>query len=123
MFCPFGANYAQPIGVLWNCAGTIEFTLRFNDLFDALNRRHPDEGICQRSPDLKILARGIDWLDSWEREVHDGTISPDMFLTQSTAQGLRVTLKSTIDLSVYLLTKCSFDYVLRCKFNHDAIQL
>lgn len=54
--------------------------------------------------------------------MHDNTISPDMYFTQSTAQGLRVTLKSTIDLSVYLLTKCNFDYVLTCKFNQDAIE-
>lgn len=119
-----GLTYYNEIKVnsLWNCAGTIEFTLRLNDLFDALNRRYPNEGIRHESSDLKMLARGIDLLNSWECELQNGTISNDMFLTHSTAQGLRVTLQSTIDLSVHLLTKCSFNYVLSCKFNQDPIE-
>lgn len=29
--------HGRNVTSLWNCAGTIEFTLRLNDLFDALN--------------------------------------------------------------------------------------
>ncbi|XP_060846351.1 uncharacterized protein LOC132926017 [Rhopalosiphum padi] len=50
------------------------------------------------------------WLDSWESKVTDGLISSNEFLTQQTAEGLRVTIKSTIELSKYLLDKCNYSF-------------
>jgi len=44
--------------------------------------------------------------------MHMGNIEPNEFLSSQTAQGLCVTLYSTIELSMYLLEKCNFDYVL-----------
>jgi len=41
-----------------------------------------------------------------------GKIDPEDFLTKSTAQGLRVTISSTIDLSSHLLKSFGYDYVL-----------
>jgi len=40
----------------------------------------------------------------------DGSIGPEEFLTKQTAQGLRVTITSTIDLSKYLLETCGYDH-------------
>lgn len=45
------------------------------------------------------------------------------FLSHSTAEGLRVTLKSTIELSKYLLESCNFKYVLTRKFNQDCLEV
>ncbi|KAE9533657.1 hypothetical protein AGLY_009006 [Aphis glycines] len=47
----------------------------------------------------KILENEMKWLDSWESKVIDGLISSNEFLTQQTADGLRVTIKSSIELS------------------------
>jgi len=47
--------------------------------------------------------------------MHMGNIEPNEFFSSQTAQGLRVTLHSTIELSMYLLEKCNFDYVLTAK--------
>jgi len=55
------------------------------------------------------------WLDSWESKVIDGLISSNEFLTQQTADGLRVTIKSSIELSKYLLDSCNFSFVLTAK--------
>jgi len=55
------------------------------------------------------------WLDSWESKVTDGLISSNEFLTQQTAEGLRVTIKSTIELSKYLLDKCNYSFELTAK--------
>jgi len=38
-----------------DCEETIKFTLMMNSLFDALNRKFPDEGIKKNSSDLKVL--------------------------------------------------------------------
>ena len=37
------------------CEGTIFFTKRINNLFDALNRSFPKEGIKMDSSDLKVF--------------------------------------------------------------------
>lgn len=46
-----------------------------------------------------------------------------MFLTQITADGLKKTLQSTIDLVEYLLNECNFAYVLTAKFNQDHLEV
>jgi len=53
----------------------------------------------------------------------DGSIGPEEFLTKQTAQGLRVTITSTIDLSKYLLETCGYDYVLTGKMCQDQLEV
>jgi len=69
------------------------------------------------------LESTINWLNIWEQNNKDGKISDDEFLTRPTAEGLRVTLQSTIDLSKYLLSECGYHYVLSNKFNQDQIEV
>jgi len=45
------------------------------------------------------------------------------FLTPSTAEGLRVTLSSTLDLCNDLLESGLFKYVLSAKFNQDRLEV
>ncbi|KAH9383951.1 hypothetical protein HPB48_025895 [Haemaphysalis longicornis] len=102
--------------------GTIAFTERMNDLFDAMNRRYPAEGVRNSSPDLAVIKDSVQWLDDWERELQSGAIMKESFLTQTTAEGLRVTMLSTLELTEYLLSKCNFKYVLTAKFNQDPLE-
>jgi hypothetical protein len=52
----------------------------------------------------------------------DGRIKQDELLSKSTAEGFRVTILSTIDLSQYLLNM-GFKYVLTPKFNQDPLEV
>lgn len=52
-----------------------------------------------------------------------GYIKPEEFLPNQTAEGLGVTLNSTIDLSKYLLESCSFTYVLAGKMCQDPFEV
>lgn len=45
------------------------------------------------------------------------------FLSRTTAEGLRLTLRSTIDLSNELLTVDLFEYVLTRKMNQDCLEV
>jgi len=45
------------------------------------------------------------------------------YLTQNTADGLRVTIKSTLELTEYLLEKCGFKFVLTSKMNQDKLEV
>ncbi|KAH7939841.1 hypothetical protein HPB52_018077 [Rhipicephalus sanguineus] len=86
-------------------AGTVEFTARMNDLFDAMNRRHPGEAVHNQSQDILVMKESLQWLNDWEHDLNFGVITKDMFQTALTAEGLRVTILSTLDLAQYLLTK------------------
>lgn len=125
-----------------DCEATIIFSKRINDLFDALNRRYSLEGIRENSNDFKVsktsaiacvvtlslwynckvLEDSLQFLNKWENMVIDGKIKDEEFLTRSTADGLRVTILSTIELSNYLL-KNKFKYVLTAKMNQDPLEV
>lgn len=119
-----GLEYYSKRGILGleNVKGTVKFTLMFNDLFDALNRSFPAEGIKAGSRDIEILHAFLRRLDTWEREVYSGKIQKNAFLTESTSEGLRVTVQSTLALTTYLLEECEFKYVLTSKFNQDVLE-
>lgn len=106
------ANSQRKTVGLENVEGTVAFTLKFNDLFDALNRNHPEGGITAGSKDLRVLASSLHWPNKWEGEVVARRISRAHFLTEQTAAGLRVTVLSALELTRYLLTSCGFKYVL-----------
>lgn len=65
----------------------------------------------------------LEWLNTWEKMFKDGKIEKTDFLTSSTAEGLRVTIMSTIELSTYLLECCGFRYVLSGKMNQDPLEV
>jgi len=61
-------------------------------------------------------------LDDWENEYKSGKIQKSEFLTESTSTGLRVTVKSTLDICSYL-TKWNFKYLLTGKINQDKLEV
>ncbi|KAG0443677.1 hypothetical protein HPB47_014648, partial [Ixodes persulcatus] len=73
------------------------------NLFDTLNRNHPKEGVKVGSKDLRVLASSLHWLNKWEMEVVSGKISRECCLTEQTAEGLRATILSALELSRFLL--------------------
>lgn len=62
-------------------------------------------------------------MDLWENHVLNHSISEDEFLTKTTAESLRVTIKSVINLSKHLLEECEFKYVLTSKMNQDCLEV
>jgi len=104
---------------------TIQFTRRINDLFDLLNGRLPKDGIRADSERDKLaeLEEASLWLDNWERYIN--TLSEPkqkQFLSRQTCHGLRITLKSALDLTTTLLTQ-GFPYVLTGKFCQDPLEM
>ena len=55
--------------------------------------------------------------------MNDGSLSPDDFLTPQTAEGLRMTLKSTLDLSKYLLQNLKMEAVYTGRINQDSLEV
>jgi len=55
--------------------------------------------------------------------VRKGEITEDEFLTRETAQGLRVSLQSTMELCRYLISNFGFLYLLTGKLNQDNLEV
>jgi len=53
----------------------------------------------------------------------DNLICDAEFLTKQTAEGLKITLQSTIDLIDVLLNDYGFNYVLTAKINQDCLEV
>lgn len=69
------------------------------------------------------MATMLDYIDCWEQNLLEGKIKEEEFLTSNTAEGLRVTISSTIELSKYLLNDCGFHYILTNKMNQDTLEV
>ena len=72
---------------------------------------------------FKVLKEALEWLNNWETNLKKNIIKDDEFLTKQTADGLRITIKSTLDLIYYLLNECNFSYVLTYKMNQDCLEV
>ncbi|KAL5239019.1 hypothetical protein ACI65C_006429 [Semiaphis heraclei] len=96
-------------------------SLRFNKIFDALNRKIPFQGVNLESNDYKILQESLLWLNNWELKFETGEVQQDQFLSDNTAEGLRVTLNSTIEIIKYLIEEFNFSYILTGKVTQDNL--
>jgi len=71
---------------------------------------------------LQYLVQCIEWFDSWQSHIKKTVMDSKKFLSPSTAAGLRVTLKSTVELSTFLL-QSGFTYVLTSRFSQDPLEV
>jgi len=68
------------------------------------------------------LKESLQFLNDWEDMFHNRKITENQFLTANTAEGLRVTLQSTLDIIEYLITRYNFTYVLTGKNKPGCIK-
>ncbi|XP_024876926.1 uncharacterized protein LOC112457861 [Temnothorax curvispinosus] len=91
-------------------------------MFDALNRKLPNQGLAPECNDFKVLKDSLQWLNNWETAMVKKEIKPNEFLTTTTSRGLRITLQSTLHMCRYLIEKFNFDYLLTGKVNQDNLK-
>ena len=72
---------------------------------------------------MKILEDSLEWLNAWEERVSNGSLGRNDFLTPQTAEGLRMTLKSTLDLARYLLQDLKMNAVYTGRMNQDSLEV
>lgn len=119
-----GLKFYKAHGVpeLQDCEATIDFCQRLNDLFDTLNRKILNEGVTSSGNDFKVLQLSLKWLNCWENYFRNGKIKGSEFLTSNTADGLRVSIQSTIDICETLTTTYNFKYILTGRINQDSLE-
>ncbi|KAH6923787.1 hypothetical protein HPB50_006924 [Hyalomma asiaticum] len=97
-------------------AGTQEFTLLLNDLFDILNSKIPAAGIRKGSPKIKFLERFLEMMNQTE-----AMTNVKLFASRQTMESLRVTLMSVLSLTDFLLGQ-GVNYVLTASLNQDPLE-
>lgn len=69
------------------------------------------------------MKESLQFLNDWEDMFHNRKITENQFLTANTAEGLRISLQSTLYIIEYLITRYNFTYVLTGKINQDALEV
>ena len=122
-----------------NTEGTAELCQYMDNFFDCLNARNQSEGDRKRkeflAPYRDVNDHRFDWLTNdfleylrkWKQSIADrpGNFTANardrMFLSWQTYEGLRITVKSTIE-SVRFLLESGMPFVLTERFNQDVVE-
>ena len=83
----------------------------------------PEKVLLTSTSPFQVLESSMQWLDNWEMAMIKGEIDSDEFLTKETAEGLRLSLRSTMDLYRYMIERYGFQYLLTGKVNQDNLKV
>lgn len=96
---------------------TQKFFSRMKDLISIMTARFASEALRPASHGIKKIEDTLTFLEKWERHA-----DKKHFLSESTAEGLRVTLTSTLELFRYLNQDVGFSYLLTSRLSQDKVE-
>ncbi|KAH7978418.1 hypothetical protein HPB49_005480 [Dermacentor silvarum] len=82
-----------------------------------MTARYPAEALRPNSSGAERIKEMLDFLNKWEHQTDNGH-----FLSDSTAEGLRVTLTSTLEMLEYLRKEFGFIYLLTSRLSQDKVE-
>ncbi|XP_077508764.1 uncharacterized protein LOC144120237 [Amblyomma americanum] len=98
---------------------TAKFVAFMHNLIDAMTSRVPSSSLRPNSKKEDVLKKALAYIDAWEANTGPSKAG---FLSPGTAEGLRVTLKATLELLAYLNEKIGYKYLLTSRLSQDAIE-
>ncbi|KAM7281357.1 uncharacterized protein ISCGN_006283 [Ixodes scapularis] len=98
---------------------TEDFIRQMNKLIRIMTARMSARALKPGSPNATFLQKFLVYLNEWEAHAKP---AGGGFLTGSTASGLRVTIKSTLDLLSYLNSVAGFTYLLTARLSQDKLE-
>ncbi|XP_077529688.1 uncharacterized protein LOC144142191 [Haemaphysalis longicornis] len=98
---------------------TGKFVSFMQKLILVMTSRLPSGALKPGSREEKVLLEALNYIDEWEAVTGPKKLG---FLSYSTALGLRVTLKATLDLLTYLTEKIGYKYLLTPQLSQDPIE-
>ncbi|CAH1708738.1 unnamed protein product [Aphis gossypii] len=112
--------YKDSIPALIDCNATVLFIKKINEVVDAMNSQLPK---CALRPDPasihnKVLTDFLIYLDECEKV----KTTSKQKLTTSTALGLKVTIRTALELIKYLSEKVGYKYLMTRRINQDALE-
>ncbi|KAK3914493.1 Transposable element P transposase [Frankliniella fusca] len=131
---------------LEDCEPTVKFIRRINVLIDAMNSNTPSQGlkasdnievidinppVCllctqthaentpqRRKPARQVLEDFLEFLKKWETS----KVTRDRRLTASAAYGLRITVTTALELSLYLINDLNFEYLMIKRLKQNKLE-
>lgn len=100
-----------------NIEATEKFFKRMKSIISIMTARYPAEALRPNSSGVERIKEMLDFLNNWER-----CTNKTHFLSDSTAEGLRVTLTSTLELLEYLHKTVGFKYLLTSRLSQDKVE-
>ncbi|KAH7937589.1 hypothetical protein HPB49_013397 [Dermacentor silvarum] len=96
---------------------TESFVRLMKDVIEIMTSRFPAAALRLSSRKADRLAEFLEYLNEWERSAENGG-----FISASTAEGLRVTLSSTLSLLQYATTKLGFRYIMTSRLSQHILE-
>lgn len=100
-----------------NIRATEKFFTRMKSLIAVMTSRYAAEALRPDSRQVEVIKEMLDFLKKWESHAPSRE-----FLSESTAEGLRVTLTSTLELLDYLTKVVGFSYVMTSRLSQDKLE-
>lgn len=100
-----------------DAAATSSFVDRMRRLIEAMTSRCSSGALRPRNIHHASIESFLEYLDEWEEAA-----TSEGYLSQSTAEGLRVTLSSTLHLLDYVVTKLDYHYLMTSRLCQDSIE-
>ncbi|XP_077522969.1 uncharacterized protein LOC144133697, partial [Amblyomma americanum] len=102
---------------LGSVAATVSFIETMRSLIKAMTSRCISDALRPGDHHEEVIRSFLSYMNSWEH-----TAGSKGFLSSSTAEGLRVTLTSTLHLLKYLTTEVGFRYLMTSRLCQDPIE-
>ncbi|XP_075730965.1 transposable element P transposase isoform X1 [Rhipicephalus microplus] len=100
-----------------NIEPTQKFFRRMKSLITTMTTRYPAEALRPNSPAIRDLEEFLEFLTRWEQ-----TADKKNFLSESTTEGLRVTIRSTLGLLSYIHEELGYAYLMTSRLSQDKIE-
>lgn len=100
-------------------SATEQLVRRLSRLISIMTSRCPKRGLRPSSQDVAELEAFLVFLDAWEeasKKCGGG------FMSKGTAEGMRVTIRSTLSLLQYLTSSVAFKYLLTSRLSQDKLE-
>lgn len=98
---------------------TEKFITFMQKLISVMTSRVPTAALRKNSEGVKVLQNALDYINRWEANTGPTKAG---FLSRSTAEGLRVTIKGTLQLFEYLTERVGYKYLLTSRLSQDPIE-
>jgi hypothetical protein len=102
---------------LEDCEPTIQFCMRINRVSDILNSNSRLNALRPNSEQQQDLEDFLIYLDLWK-----SCSEPNFFLTNSTADGLKATINTTLNLLKYCTEELGYKYLMTTRINQDPLE-
>ncbi|XP_051162248.1 uncharacterized protein LOC127282175 [Leptopilina boulardi] len=105
---------------LEDCEGTIKFCERITKLIRAMNSRTAFSAMTTDNESWKIIEDFLKYLEEWKTVAKEKNYE---CLSDNCSYGLKISLKASLEICEFLITKCNFKYLMTARLNQDSLEV